>query len=267
MILNKESQNNYNQNGYFIVNNVIDKHTCESMNNKLSKLDSKMNTNFFTSGYSTDVNYKSLVDEIISNTITTSYYEKHIDGMELFYANFLSKSKGEYSECVMHTDWSIIDEIKYEPLHLWIPLVDVSISNGTLAFVKGSHRLTSVYRGYNTKHYYDDFYDRLKINHITYMEVKAGTGIFYHPGLIHYSPTNETDISRNAVLLSFIPKGTQPILYYKPKWCWNNNINVYKLTRDFYTIWDKKQRPNTTFIKNVKEPRKKIDFDSFIKSL
>lgn len=267
MILHKEHQISYNQNGYFIVDNFVDASICEELSEKLSVLDSKINSSFYTSGYSTDIQYKSLVDKIISKTITPSYYENYVEDMELFYANFLSKSKGEYSECVIHTDWSITDETKYEPLHIWIPLIDVSIQNGTLAFIKGSHKLTNIYRGYNTRHYYDEFYDILKSQHATYMEVKAGTGVFYHPGLIHFSPSNNTDIRRNALLLSFYPKDTQPIIYYKSRWSWNKNIDVYKLTKEFYTIWDKKCKPESTFIKTVKEPRMKTDLKSFIQLL
>lgn len=266
-VINPENNILYQENGFFQVQNIIDSEICNHLNKALLVLDSKMDNSFFTSSYSPDVDYKLKVDEIIRKAIPESIFGQYIGDASLFYANFLSKIKGEYSECVMHNDWSIVDESIIHPFHLWIPLVDVNINNGTLAFVKGSHKLTNVYRGLHTKHYYDSFYPKLRNTNATYMEVKAGTGVFYHPGLIHFSPPNITDERRTAILLSFYPNNSIPIIYYRNKWNWNGKIDVYELTKLFYSHWDKKSKPTTKYLTSKKEIREPINFNTFIQSL
>lgn len=266
---NEHNTANFNKKGFTVVPNFLTNTLCAELSEKLIGLDIGADQSFFVSAYSTNHNYRTKIDSIIREYVTPAMLDEFIGEYDLFFANYLRKVKGVNSECVIHTDWSIVDEAAYMPLHLWIPLVDVTIENGTLAVIPGSHNLTAHYRGINIHPYYEKYYSKLQKEKSHYFEVPAGTGVFYHPGLLHFSPENTTGIKRTAILLSFTPKGYQAVIYYKkPDWFFiKHKTAMYTLTKEFYTTWDKKSVPTTQLIKYVDEPVNNLPYAEFVKQL
>lgn len=268
-LVDNTMQEAFNKQGYVLAQGFLPANICQELNDELAKMDVGNPQSFFVSADSPDAAFRLKTDALIRRLVSTELLDKYIVGYDLFFANSIRKTKGTNSECVIHTDWSIVDEADTMPLHIWIPLVEVSKQNGTLAVIPGSHKLTGKYRGLGVSSYYEEYYPNLQKDKAHYFELQPGTAVIYHPGLIHFSLENATDARRTAILLSFVPKGYQPVIYYrKPRGLFRRpKTGMYRLTKEYYSGWDKRSEPKLPIIKYVEEPVNNLPYPEFVKQL
>ena len=61
--------------------------------------------------------------------------------------------------------------------------------------------------------------------------ISAGTGIAYHPGLLHASKPNRSSRLRAAAVAVFVPEDAPLLHYFQPS---PEAIDVYQVPADFY---------------------------------
>lgn len=264
-IINNEQITLYKNDGYFTIPNFLDE---SEINFLLEKLTNKTveKTGFYTSTCIEDNEYRDFCNNTIKEVVTENKIKQYLEGYRVFYANYINKTPDSNSEVVLHTDWSIMDEKKYNPFKIWIPLVDVNINNGTFSLVKGSHKYTNKHRGFGANEYYTAYSKELIENNLNYLEYKAGQALFYHPGTLHYSPPNKSNQNRPAILVSLYPNNVDAILFYKNWYNIFNTMSVYKFEPDFMNVWDKKSKPTKLkYLHYAIENNKTIPKSEFLK--
>lgn len=194
-----------------------------------------------------DVDYKRLVDNKIKNVL-----QEHVDillpGHEILFSNFVVKDPGKEGSVGIHTDWSYVDETVHPSYNLWIPLTDVSEENGCIQVWPGSHLFTPTIRSTPYVPFSKDEEGFVRLNSIP-VPLSAGQGILYHSGLIHYSNPNRTNASRPAIVMVLIPKGAQPMHYYRSDMACNV-VEAHRVKPDFFLTHKPESRPQgTDFLK------------------
>lgn len=239
-------ENNFSEYGFAITNHFLSNADIQKFNDLLIQHNKTIESinGFATSTDNENREFREDIRSKINEIISIEKINTFIEGYSLFYSNLLIKKPSINSEMCLHTDWSITDETIYRPLQIWIPLVDVNKKNGTLGVIPSSQKFSYKKRGLQINEPYINYINQHeKEKHLHYFNVTAGTAVFYHPGIIHYSPSNLSSETRFAILVSLYPTKKNPILYYNYKFLGFNNIEIYELTNDFFSKWDKKSRP------------------------
>jgi hypothetical protein len=151
----------------------------------------------------------------------------------------------------IHSDWTYVDEDRFQSLAIWMPLVDTNENNGTFGLVEQSHKVTNKIRGpliiessRNKNEYWAKKYGAL-------LNMKAGDAVLYHHGLLHFSPPNKTNHTRPAINLTVVPKEADCIHYCIPEGA--SEIEMYAVEgTDFYLNYTHFQRPESTTLVKTK---------------
>ena len=75
----------------------------------------------FYSVYSEDISYRKNIHDSI-NQILSEVYNELFENYKIIINSFIVKVNGSESEFSLHQDSTGLDEIKYSPLSVWIPL-------------------------------------------------------------------------------------------------------------------------------------------------
>ncbi|HXH18605.1 MAG TPA: phytanoyl-CoA dioxygenase family protein [Chitinophagales bacterium] len=105
----------------------------------------------------------------------------------------------------VHQNWAVVDETQYASVSIWCPLVDTNKTNGTLAFVDGSHRCFRGPRGSYANRSFLLIDEYIINNCLTYVNMKAGDAIILDDSIVHYSSPNYSNSIRLAIQLIMIP--------------------------------------------------------------
>ncbi|MCC4783971.1 phytanoyl-CoA dioxygenase family protein [Vibrio lentus] len=102
-----------------------------------------------------------------------------------------------------HQDAAYIKERKNMRLNLWIPLDDVSKSNGTLRYIKGSHKqgLVPHHEDKNDASGSTIYIPGIVPSDSTTIDVKSGDAIIHHDLVIHSSHANNSQSVRQAIVI------------------------------------------------------------------
>ena len=140
--------------------------------------------------------------------------------IKMFRNSLLMKPPEVGSQKGMHQDspyWPI------EPMDLcscWFPLDDATLENGCMAVINGSHTLGALPHVHVTDDYVIDeaHYDPQAM--VT-VPMKAGSGLFFHSLLLHYTAPNRSNSWRRAIALSYMSaqahytgEGDGPVYYH-----------------------------------------------------
>jgi ectoine hydroxylase-related dioxygenase (phytanoyl-CoA dioxygenase family) len=159
-----------------------------------------------------------------------------IAGKEIFLPSriyggtFMVKSHLDSDMLPLHQDWSIVEEEQYSTLFVWCPLVDVSVRNGAIFALPGSHRWFHTLRSgtYPSNRYIlpEQLHRQAKD-----VPLKAGEAILYSDSLFHGSHANNGDADRIVVTAQVIEE-TAPLVYFQK--CSESEVDVYEGSPEFY---------------------------------
>lgn len=188
------------------------------------------NSGFFSGSYSSDTAYKKKASEEIVKVFSRAY-EENFENYTPFGAAFLYKVPGDDSELPAHQDWTIVDERENVALNCWVPLCDVTLVNGPIMIMPGSHfDNLNVVRSPTLPFFFSGD-DDMVVKELEPMEVKAGTAVVLNQSVIHYSPPNKGEKIRKAITAGLKSKGAQMYFHYKiPE---NNELEVFEMDDDF----------------------------------
>jgi len=158
----------------------------------------------FYSMYSRDKEYRKRVHETIAEILKPTLEANFKDYKNVVNA-FVVKLPGEKSEFYVHQDTTAVDEFKFSPLSLWIPLHDITPENGALAIIEKTHWFFSPYRGVSFSFPFKKINDTIK-KYLKPVYMKAGEIMCFDNRIIHNSMANTSDRPRIAVICGIFPK-------------------------------------------------------------
>ena len=226
----EEHQRLFDQQG-FIVLPFITPNEVAQLDKFFDELHPDLNkSGFFSGSYSSDIHYKKKASDEVVQVFSRAYKELFIDYAP-FGAAFLYKMPGADSELAAHQDWTIVDEQKQVALNCWVPLCDVTIENGPIMILPGSHfDHLNVVRAPTLPFFFSGD-DGMVIKELIPMEVKAGTAVILNQSVIHYSPPNKSDKIRKAITAGIKSAGAQMYFHYKvPD---KDELEVFEMDDDF----------------------------------
>lgn len=213
-IINEELANEIYTNGYAVID-LLSEEQVEALRAvyaKYHKLDDDRGGMFY-GVYSQDIDYRRNTDkeigEVLSNSMPDWFHE-----FENVVNFFITKLPGPQSEFAIHQDMTAVDEFKYSPLSLWIPLQDTGVENGTMCVVPKTHWLFSPYRGISWPFPFANIKETVR-KYMQPIEFRAGQALLFDPRLLHTSLANNSGSERVAIVSGVFPNGFQFINCYR----------------------------------------------------
>lgn len=200
------------------------------------RLHPKDEKGFFPSTFSNDKNYRTVADEEIRR-INERAIAEHCQDIKVVCGCFIVKTPGPESGMCVHQDMSLVDESRFTGINIWVPLVDLSIENGTIFVLPGSHRIFPTYRGSTVPGIYEEISDEM----IDYMEplyLKAGEAVFFDQSVIHYSPPNLSDKIRIVTNTYFTHQDAEYRIYYYDKDKHDGCVEAFEEEESFMTDFE-----------------------------
>ncbi|PBQ30959.1 hypothetical protein CNR22_03970 [Sphingobacteriaceae bacterium] len=186
---------------------------------------------FYTSTFSKDTAYRKSVDTEIRKEMQRGLDIVFCD-YRVHCGSFIVKGTDEKSKLNLHQDMTLVNESVYTGINIWIPLVDLSETNGAIAVLPRSHRLFKTYRGASIPDIYDGIESSVyKIMRPCYL--KAGQAIIFDQSIIHFSPANHS-LEPRPVINTFITHKDAGIeICYWDKASGKNEIELFEQAPDF----------------------------------
>lgn len=243
-------QKKFLKNGYVIVKGLLNNQDIEALKKIFEKHIEEYNSSFHTSHFSKNESYKKEAHQVIGQIV----YRKakaYLNNFIPLFGNFMVKLPDPNTSLDIHTDWTYVDENQESSIAVWSPLVDTFPQNGCFGIVPGSHKITNKIRGPLIRESSRNFNAEWAKNYGELLPMKAGDVIFYHHGLLHFSPPNKTDKIRPAINLTLVPENAKCLHFCMPEG--SNEIEVYQVDdAEFYLDYQHFQRPNQgTLIKKL----------------
>jgi hypothetical protein len=231
----EKHQSDFEKNGFVI----LPFYTAEeiiALENLYHRLHPQNEQGFFPSTFSKDKNYRYEADSEIKR-IGNRSIEKYCQDIKVVCGSFIVKSPGPESGMCVHQDMSLIDESRFTGINIWVPLVDLTIENGALFVLPGSHRIFPTYRGSSIP----EFFAPVMENMIDYLQpvlIKAGEAVFFDQSIIHFSPPNYSAGIRIVTNTYFTHKNTEYRTYYWNKDEHKNAVEAFAQDDDFMTNFE-----------------------------
>lgn len=235
------------KNGYLVID-FLDETEISLLNEKLTEF---LNENpalskelFYTSGRDTEYHRERalrLTWPIIKKKIGTVIQEEHC---EAYGGSFMLKPTGEKSLLAPHQDSSLTDETKFAAFYGWIPLQDVSVLNGCMHIIPGSHLWGNHYRSLDVPWLFEAYTDLL-YQFIVPVEMKKGQLLIFDSALVHGSYPNLSDKIRISLNLFMKNKQTDVLHFFSDSQTPKHKIECYKVSFDYFAQNDYRQRPDT----------------------
>jgi hypothetical protein len=226
----------FEKNGYLIVPFYTEAEIreLEALYYRLHPKDEK---GFFPSTFSKDKNYRHVADSEIRRVCERPIAQYCMD-VKVVCGSFIVKSPGPESGMCVHQDMSLVDESRFTGINIWVPLVDLTVQNGALFVIPGSHRLFPTYRGSSIPEFFSGLMNDM-IDFLHPVLLKAGEAVFFDQSIIHFSPPNYSDKIRIVTNTYFTHKDTEYRTYY-----WNkeahgeNRLEAFAQDDDFMTNFE-----------------------------
>lgn len=191
----------------------------------------KEGRNFHSTMFINDAEYRRQISEKISEVVKPKIAAL-LNDYKLLFANYIVKEVSANTKVGIHQDWNFTTPENIS-VNIWIPLTDITESNGIFYGLKGSHK---TFRNIRFTPYPENMYrgleDYIHQQSTGYMP-KAGEALVYHGALVHYSAPNLSNQIRMAVGTALIPQQSPNLHYYKPDDN-SSKLDIYQADEKFY---------------------------------
>lgn len=191
---------------------------------------------FFPSTFSQDKNYRHTADEKIRAACQRSA-NIYLENYKMVCGAYIVKNPSPDSGMCVHQDMSLLDESKYTGINIWATLTDLSIQNGTIFVLPGSHRLFPTYRGSSIPEFFQEVNDEI-IDYMHPVLLKAGEAVFFDQSIIHYSPPNYSENVRIVTNTYFTHKDAEYRTYFYDKEKHPDKIEAFEQSDSFMTDFE-----------------------------
>ena len=164
------------------------------------------------------------------------------------------------SDLLIHQDSTVIDEEKDYCLFVWIPFCDVTMDNGVISFVNGSHLWGNTQRSLGVPWQFAKNIPTL-YKHTTPVLLKKGDVLVFDPATIHASAPNLSKEIRHAITVTVLRKNYQLVYYYRNPELDPAFIEKYYVTEEFYYHYDFISKPDESKWHKEVVPYKDFDLN------
>ena len=190
---------------------------------------------FFPSTFSSDKNYRTIADKEIRK-IGNRSIEKYLVDIKVICGSFIVKKPIPESAMCVHQDMTLVDESIYTGINIWVPLIDLTDTNGTLEVLPASHRVFPTYRGSTIPGIYDECDAEVK-KYMLKIYPKAGHAIFFDQSIIHYSDANRSGQERIVTNTYFTHRdATFRTCYWQKEY--GNKVEIFQQDDNFMTDFE-----------------------------
>lgn len=207
---NIDLQNKFEQNGYITIP-LIDDYEVENLKKIYAGIPDQKEI-FSSTSFLQDLNLKRKINNDV-NEILTKKIDDTFCNYKSLGSGFLCKKSGATSEMPIHQDWTVVDESKYYTVTIWIPLQDVTIKNGAIQVIPGSHKFSDVLRSPSLPISFQNLYNDLK-PFLKTLHLKAGEAFIFNHALFHASHENISGEDRIAVTYGMTNKEAELKMFY-----------------------------------------------------
>lgn len=199
------------------------------------ELHPKDEVGFFPSTFSSDKNYRKRADQTIREVAAKRMQELFIDFQEVC-GSFIVKSPDPQSGMCVHQDMSLVDESRFTGVNIWAPLTDLSIQNGAIFVLPGSHRFFPTFRGSSIPEFFSPVMNEI-VDYLQPVLINAGKAVVFDQSIIHFSPPNLSDQIRIVTNIFITNSDAEFRTYY---WDKNpeNKVEIYAQESTFMTDFE-----------------------------
>ena len=252
--LDEDKHQYYLKNGWCIIENVVKPEEIKSFMDtftEISKLEGfELDKNLLNSGRLFNPEIRKKTQDVINKNAATvlprmfkmDKVDPHTGGA------YQVKPPHVNSDLLIHQDSTVIDEEKDYCLFVWIPFCDVTMDNGPISFVPGSHLWGNTQRSLGVPWQFKKHIPTL-YKHTQPVTVKACDVIVFDPAVIHASAPNLSKEIRHAITITVLRKNYELIYYFRNKDIDDNLIEKYVVTENFYYGYDFISKPDETLWK------------------
>lgn len=209
-------QDSFEKNG-FVIAPFYTKEEVRELTDLYQLMHPKDEKGHFPSTFSKDLNYRTVADKEIRR-IGERGINFYLQDIKTICGSFIVKFPGPDSAMCVHQDMTLVDESKFSGINIWVPLVDLTETNGVLQVLPGSHRIFPTYRGSTIPGIYEEVSEQIKpLLQTVYL--KAGEAVFFDQSIIHYSGANVSDDVRVVTNTYFTHKNADFRIAY-----WNKDF-------------------------------------------
>lgn len=183
---------------------------------------------FYATAHSPDLAFRNRMSQAIKQGMKRSLEEWMVE-CDALGGSFIVKAPGGSDVLQPHQDWNIVNEDYFRSFNVWIPLVDLNESNGTILVMPGSHKWVRSYRHSSIPCAFEQVH-LLLLQHMIPLYLKAGEALIYDHALLHASQPNKSNQMRIACASGVKPAEAEMFFY------WNNNgtIEKYHSSPEFF---------------------------------
>ncbi len=251
-----EKHAHYLKNGWCVIENVVTPEEIASFMNtfeEISHLEGfELDKNLLNSGrlFNPEIRRKTL-DVINLNTKTILPRMFQMDKVDPHTGGaYQVKPPHINSDLLIHQDSTVIDEEKDYCLFVWIPFCDVTLENGPISFLSGSHLWGNIQRSLGVPWQFRDHIKTL-YKYVNPVTLKAGDVLVFDPAVIHSSAPNLSKEIRHAITITVLRKEYKLIYYFRNKDIADDLIEKYEVDETFYYNYDFISKPDESLWKKT----------------
>lgn len=247
--LDPQSHEHYLNYGWCVVRNVVKDEEIKSFMHTftaISKLDGfELDKNLLNSGRLFNPEIRKKTQDVINlNTQTIlprmfkmGKVDSHTGGA------YQVKPPHTESDLLIHQDSTVIDETQDYCLFIWIPFCDVTMQNGVISFVSGSHLWGNTQRSLGVPWQFSKHIQTL-YKHTEPVLANRGDVIVFDPACIHASAPNLSKEIRHAITITVLRKDYELVYYYRNKEIDDSLVEKYYVDETFYYGYDFISKPD-----------------------
>jgi len=159
---------------------------------------------------------------------------------KIIFSRFLLKKCAKDAFIPAHQDrqFTDLDDDKFPSYIIWIPLVDVNLYNGTIGFLKGSHKTYKAppppFPDPKAKRFNDETIFNL-FPYLNFVKLKAGQAVIFNIKTYHGSLPNFSKHERPAIRIDICHEEAQLFCYFLNKKSDGKLMDKYAVNDSFYT--------------------------------
>lgn len=247
--LNQVNQEQYLKQGWTKIDNVIKPSEIESFMqtfDEISKLEGfELDKNLLNSGRLFNPEIRKKTQDVINTNAATilprmfnmDIVDTHTGGA------YQVKPPHVNSDLLIHQDSTVIDEENDYCLFVWIPFCDVTLENGPISFLSGSHLWGNTQRSLGVPWQFKNHIETL-YKYVEPVTIKAGSVLVFDPATIHASAPNLSKEIRHAITITVLRKNYQLVYYFRNPDFPDNKIEKYYVNETFYYDYDFISKPD-----------------------
>ncbi len=165
------------------------------------------------------------------------------------------------SDLLIHQDSTVVDEESEYCLFIWIPFCDVTLENGVISFLNGSHLWGNTQRSLGVPWQFRNHIKTL-YKYVKPVTVKKGEVLVFDPATIHSSAPNLSAEIRHAITITVLKKNYQLVYYFRNPEIDHNLVEKYYVDENFYYGYDFISKPDESKWKKEVLPFKSFEMSA-----